>query len=41
MQRRYNIIATAGPTPFPRIEQEAIPLAHAATRLLQILKGQD
>lgn len=37
----YNTIATAGPTPFRRIEQEAIPLTHAATRLLQILKGQD
>jgi hypothetical protein len=36
----YDTIATAGPTPFRRIEQEAIPLAHAATRLLQILKGQ-
>lgn len=33
----YNTIATAGPTPFRRIEQEAIPLTHAATRLLQIL----
>ncbi|MEU5989245.1 Wadjet anti-phage system protein JetD domain-containing protein [Spirillospora sp. NPDC047418] len=29
----YDTIATAGPTPFRRIEQEAIPLAHAATRL--------
>lgn len=37
----YNIIATAGPTPFRRIEQEAIPLLQAATRLLQILKNQD
>ncbi|MFD8493873.1 Wadjet anti-phage system protein JetD domain-containing protein [Amycolatopsis sp. NPDC059657] len=36
----YNTIATAGPTPFRRIEQEAIPLAHAATRLLEILKVQ-
>ncbi|WP_255462881.1 Wadjet anti-phage system protein JetD domain-containing protein [Amycolatopsis sp. YIM 10] len=35
----YNIIATAGPTPFRRIEQEAIPLTHAATRLLQILEA--
>jgi len=35
----YNTIATAGPTPFRRIEQEAIPLAHAATRLLQILQA--
>jgi len=34
----YNTIATAGPTPFRRIEQEAIPLTHAATRLLQTLK---
>jgi hypothetical protein len=32
----YDIVATAGPTPFRRIEQEAIPLAHAATRLLDI-----
>ncbi|MEV0407290.1 Wadjet anti-phage system protein JetD domain-containing protein [Actinoallomurus sp. NPDC050550] len=32
----YNIVATAGPTPFRRIEQEAIPLAHAATRLLDV-----
>ncbi|MGB3443671.1 MAG: Wadjet anti-phage system protein JetD domain-containing protein [Actinophytocola sp.] len=30
----YDIIATVGPTPFRRIEQEAIPLTHAATRLL-------
>ncbi|GAA4224112.1 hypothetical protein GCM10022254_02900 [Actinomadura meridiana] len=30
----YNTIATAGPTPFRRIEQEAIPLPNAATRLL-------
>jgi hypothetical protein len=30
----YHTIATAGPTPFRRIEQEAIPLAHAVTRLL-------
>ncbi|MFC6084251.1 Wadjet anti-phage system protein JetD domain-containing protein [Sphaerisporangium aureirubrum] len=37
----YNTIATAGPTPFRRIEQEAIPLTHAATRLLQILNCQD
>jgi hypothetical protein len=35
----YNTIATAGPTPFRRIEQEAIPLAHAVTRLLWILEG--
>ncbi|WP_433559224.1 Wadjet anti-phage system protein JetD domain-containing protein [Pseudonocardia xinjiangensis] len=34
----YNTIATAGPTPFRRIEQEAIPLAHAVTRLLQNLE---
>lgn len=34
----YSTIATAGPTPFRRIEQEAIPLAHAVSRLLQILK---
>ena len=33
----YNTIATAGPTPFRRIEQEAIPLAHAVTRLLRIV----
>jgi hypothetical protein len=32
----YDTIATAGPTPFRRIEQEAIPLTHAATRLLAI-----
>ncbi|MGW4215118.1 Wadjet anti-phage system protein JetD domain-containing protein [Lentzea sp. NPDC004789] len=37
----YNIIATAGTTPFRRIEQEAIPLAHAATRLRLIFQGQD
>ncbi|MEW2144178.1 Wadjet anti-phage system protein JetD domain-containing protein [Micromonospora vinacea] len=36
----YATIATAGPTPFRRIEQEAIPLTHAATQLLRILKGQ-
>ncbi|WP_436536385.1 Wadjet anti-phage system protein JetD domain-containing protein [Actinoplanes sp. HUAS TT8] len=36
----YNTIATAGPTPFRRIEQEAIPLAHAATRLLRIVNAQ-
>jgi hypothetical protein len=36
----YNTIATAGPTPFRRIEQEAIPLTHAVTRLSQILKAQ-
>jgi hypothetical protein len=36
----YNTIATAGPTPFRRIEQEAMPLTHAVTRLLQILKDQ-
>ncbi|GAA4608528.1 hypothetical protein BJY16_006887 [Actinoplanes octamycinicus] len=36
----YHTIATAGPTPFRRIEQEAIPLTHAATRLLQVLAGQ-
>lgn len=35
----YATIATAGPTPFRRIEQEAIPLTHAAARLLQILQG--
>ncbi|MEV0668182.1 Wadjet anti-phage system protein JetD domain-containing protein [Actinomadura luteofluorescens] len=32
----YDTIATAGPTPFRRIEQEMIPLAHAATRLLDV-----
>ena len=32
----YDTVATAGPTPFRRIEQEAIPLTHAATRLLAI-----
>lgn len=36
----YDTVATAGPTPFRRIEQEAIPLAHAATRLLHMLKAQ-
>ncbi|WP_239380547.1 Wadjet anti-phage system protein JetD domain-containing protein [Frankia sp. CIT1] len=36
----YNTIATAGPTPFRRIEQEVIPLAHAAARLMQIVKGR-
>ncbi|EHR61014.1 Wadjet anti-phage system protein JetD domain-containing protein [Saccharomonospora cyanea] len=36
----YDTIATAGPTPFRRIEQEAIPLAHAVTRLLQVVDGQ-
>ncbi|MEU8193969.1 Wadjet anti-phage system protein JetD domain-containing protein [Microbispora amethystogenes] len=36
----YDTIATAGSTPFRRIEQEAIPLTHAAARLLQILKSQ-
>jgi Wadjet anti plasmid transformation system JetA-like protein/uncharacterized protein DUF3322 len=35
----YDTIATAGPTPFRRIEQEAIPLSDAATRLLGILGG--
>lgn len=29
----YDTVATAGRTPFRRIEQEAIPLAHAAARL--------
>jgi hypothetical protein len=37
----YNTIATAGPTPFRRIEQEAIPLADASARLLEISKGQE
>ncbi|MEV4004263.1 Wadjet anti-phage system protein JetD domain-containing protein [Actinomadura sp. NPDC049753] len=32
----YDTVATAGPTPFRRIEQEMIPLAHAATRLLDV-----
>jgi hypothetical protein len=36
----YSTIATAGPTPFRRIEQEAIPLTHAATRLLRILEDR-
>jgi Uncharacterized protein conserved in bacteria C-term(DUF2220)/Uncharacterized protein conserved in bacteria N-term (DUF3322) len=35
----YNTVATAGPTTFRRIEQEAIPLTHAITRLLLILQG--
>lgn len=34
----YDTIATAGPTPFRRIEQEAIPVDHAAHRLLEIVK---
>ncbi|MCA2213913.1 Wadjet anti-phage system protein JetD domain-containing protein [Jidongwangia harbinensis] len=33
----YNTIATAGPTPFRRIEQEAIPPSHAAARLQRII----
>ena len=37
----YNTIATAGPTPFRRIDQEAIPLTHAEARLLQILELQN
>jgi hypothetical protein len=37
----YNTIATAGPTPFRRIEQEAIPLSYGAARLLRILQGRD
>ncbi|MFI0449163.1 Wadjet anti-phage system protein JetD domain-containing protein [Actinomadura sp. 6N118] len=32
----YDTIATAGPTPFRRIEQESIPLDHAAARLLDV-----
>ncbi|XRQ08797.1 Wadjet anti-phage system protein JetD domain-containing protein, partial [Actinomadura welshii] len=32
----YDTIATAGPTPFRRIEQEAIPLPEAASRLLDL-----
>jgi hypothetical protein len=36
----YNTIATEGPTPFRRIEQEAVPLTHAKTRLLQSLMAQ-
>lgn len=36
----YDTIATAGPAPFRRIEQEAIPLSHAVARLLHIVKGQ-
>ncbi|MEU4157312.1 Wadjet anti-phage system protein JetD domain-containing protein [Actinoplanes sp. NPDC026670] len=35
----YATIATAGLTPFRRIEQEAIPLTDAAARLLQISQG--
>jgi hypothetical protein len=35
----YHTIATAGPTPFRRIEQEAIPLTDAVNRLLRIVKG--
>ncbi|WP_415878013.1 hypothetical protein [Micromonospora maris] len=37
----YNTIATAGPTAFRRIEQEAIPLAHAVTRLLRVIRQHD
>jgi hypothetical protein len=37
----YATIATEGPTPFRRIEQEAIPLTDAVTQLLRILKGQE
>lgn len=33
----YHTIATAGPTPFRRIEQEAIPLADAAARMLRFV----
>lgn len=33
----YDTVATAGPTPFRRIEQEAIPLTEAATRLPDVL----
>jgi hypothetical protein len=33
----YDTIATAGPTPFRRIEQEAIPLVDALARLLSIV----
>ncbi|WP_197319955.1 DUF3322 and DUF2220 domain-containing protein [Saccharomonospora sp. NB11] len=33
----YDTVATAGPTPFRRIEQEAIPLDHAATRLREVI----
>ncbi|MGI5204852.1 Wadjet anti-phage system protein JetD domain-containing protein [Spirillospora sp. CA-108201] len=32
----YDTVATAGPTPFRRIEQEAVPLSHAAARLLDV-----
>ncbi|MFC5180773.1 Wadjet anti-phage system protein JetD domain-containing protein [Actinomadura harenae] len=32
----YATVATASPTPFRRIEQETIPLTHAATRLLDV-----
>ncbi|POM26382.1 hypothetical protein BTM25_07810 [Actinomadura rubteroloni] len=32
----YDTIATAGPTPFRRIEQEAVPLDHAAQRLREV-----
>jgi hypothetical protein len=37
----YNTIATAGPTPFRRIEQEAIPLAHAVDRLTRMVEDRD
>lgn len=35
----YNTIATAGPTQFRRVEQEAIPLADAAARLKGVLNA--
>ncbi|WP_324190177.1 Wadjet anti-phage system protein JetD domain-containing protein [Nocardia farcinica] len=33
----YDALATAGPAPFRRIEQEAIPLTYAATRLKSLI----
>jgi hypothetical protein len=36
----YNTVATAGPTQFRRIEQEAIPTSHAAARLLRIIEDR-
>lgn len=34
----YDALTTAGPAPFRRIEQEAIPLPHAATRLESLIE---
>lgn len=37
----YDTIATAGPTPFRRIEQEVIPFEHAVARLLHVTNSRD